>query len=139
LVAVCPTACDLCNDKCTICDDNNMVILHYISAVSLFSILAYFCLGPFRQKKDNSTKERQCRVFVYLVCGCTMVASMLIAGMLSLVMTKAALAHYRVTFWAEAFALGSFGIAWMVAGKNLPLLRDSGDQTPVPVVEKIAT
>lgn len=43
LVALFPTACYTCDV------DLNSTI-HYVSAVLLFGILTYFCLGPFREK-----------------------------------------------------------------------------------------
>lgn len=33
-----------------------------------------------------------------------------------------------VTFWAEAIALNTFGVAWIVAGKYIPLTTDEEDR-----------
>lgn len=33
----------------------------------------------------------------------------------------------RITYWAEAIALGAFGIAWIVAGKYFKLFVDKDE------------
>jgi len=120
LVATCPTACDGCVSS-------SLVYVHYASAVSLFSILAYFCLGPFRIKKEDDSVKRQRRRVIYLICGLTMVASMVLGGILQLSLSEASIAHYRVTYWVETVSLLAFGVAWITAGKYLKPLVDQED------------
>lgn len=45
-VALFPTTCEKCEGVCTRCSTDSISIVHYISAVILFAIIAYFCLGP---------------------------------------------------------------------------------------------
>jgi len=137
LVATCPTACDICSGTCTVCAGNKMVYVHYISAVGLFSILAYFCLGPFRVRKEDDTQKRQRRRKIYLVCGWAMLVSMAVAGILQISLTEQAVMQYRVTYWAEAVALCAFGVAWIVSGKYLKVLVDQEDALKLlPVSQK---
>ena len=49
LVALFPTACDTC-------ETSIVSIIHYVSAGVLFSVLAYFCLGPFRRKTRGQSR-----------------------------------------------------------------------------------
>lgn len=93
---------------------------HEIGAGVLFSILAYFCLGPFREKTKGQGGKKALRSRIYLVCGCLIIAAMLT---IILVPDQIKLA-YRVVFWGETVALSAFGVAWIVAGKYLsPLVH----------------
>lgn len=147
VTALFPTYCDknhfptVCNAEvvptiCTGCGADFNSTIHYSAAVILFSTVVYFCLFAFTRrvisKIDNRSKltvslvtkyalkgadknifqagKRLLRLRIYLVCG------LLIAGiMLSTVLVSSMLKTF--TFWAEAFALGLFGIAWMTASK----------------------
>ena len=92
--------------------------------VSLFSILAYFCLGPFRVKKENDGRKRQIRLLIYPACGLIMIISIMGAGILTFALNEQSINHYRVIFWSESIALCAFGVAWITAGKYFRPLVD---------------
>lgn len=120
LVALFPTSCDGCAGDIA-------SGVHLGAATTLFSILAYFCLGPFRQhtKKQRGTKAR--RAFIYLVCGWVMIIALLIAAGGNVFVSASTLGEYRVIYWVELFALNAFGVAWITAGKAIPGLVDKKD------------
>jgi len=117
VVALFPTACDSCKSSL-------VSAIHYIAAVVLFSILAYFCFVYFRQKTKGMPGKKGRRSKIYFACGVIMVACMLVAAVAALLLPQEALNASRITYWAEAVALGAFGVAWIVAGKYIPLLVD---------------
>jgi hypothetical protein len=120
LVALFPTSCDGCAG-------NIASGTHLGAATTLFMILAYFCLGPFRQntKKQPGTKGR--RALIYLVCGWLMIFALLIAAAGNFYLSAGTLGEYRVIYWVELIALNAFGIAWITAGKAIPGLVDRKD------------
>lgn len=96
--------------------------VHYACAVVLFSILAWFCFGPFRRRTRNQSGMKGRRARIYFVCGCVIVAAMLGLGIASFVLDPMVKAKWEVTYWAEFIALWAFGVAWITAGKVLPFL-----------------
>lgn len=118
LVALFPTACDGC-------DTDIKSMIHLASAFVLFSILAYFCLGPFRKNTKGQAGKKGRRGIIYFICGWLMIACMLVVFVASFALSEETTKAMRVTYWAEAIALGAFGVAWIVAGKYLkPLVDD---------------
>lgn len=111
-VALFPTACDTCATTMT-------SIIHYISAGLLFSILAYFCLGPFREKTKGQTGRRGRRGQIYFICGWIMVLCILAVVAANFLLSEATAKSWQVTYWAEAIAMCAFGVAWFTAGKWL--------------------
>ena len=120
LVAVFPTACDNC-------DTGLQSIVHYISAASLFIILAYFCFGPFRKNTKGQKGKKGRRSKIYFICGCIMVICIICAGLGKIVLPEETLKGLRLTYWAELIALAAFGVAWITAGKYLRPLVDKED------------
>lgn len=106
--------------SCSTCLTTPTSIVHYSSAAILFSILTWFCLGPFRTNTRGKGGKRGLRSRIYLVCGLTMVGSMLCIVLLP----KEILERFNLVFWAESIALSAFGVAWVVAGKYLRFLVD---------------
>jgi len=53
---------------------------HDLCALVLFSILAYFCLGPFRRRTRGHSGKKGRRARIYLVYGCIILAVMLGLG-----------------------------------------------------------
>lgn len=123
LVALLPTACDSCQSSI-------VSVIHYVAAVTLFSILAYFCFRFFRKNTKGQPRmsKKWRRDIVYFACGTVMVACMLIAALANLALSRETLNAWQVTYWAEAIALGAFGVAWIVAGKYLPLFADQDEE-----------
>jgi len=119
-VAVFPTTCATCSSETT-------SIIHYAAASTLFSLLAYFCLGPFRKNtKDHSGKKGR-RGRIYLICGLVIIGAMLGLLASSLPLFDAVRDAWRVTYYAEAVALWAFGVAWMVAGKYFGVVVDEDE------------
>ncbi|MDH4095799.1 MAG: hypothetical protein OEV81_13570 [Betaproteobacteria bacterium] len=116
-VALLPTACDTCPTTA-------VSVTHYVAAGVLFSILAYFCFVYFRMKTKGMPGKKGRRSKIYFVCGLIMVACMLAALVANFALPPETLKALRVTYWAEAIALGAFGLGWIVAGKYIPWLID---------------
>jgi len=132
-IAVFPTACDMCNTStvpvtCLQCETTYKSVIHFISAGTLFSILAYFCLGPFREKTKRQPGKKGRRAVIYLACGVIMLLSMLAAVLSELPPLKETFKGYDVIYWVELVALCAFGVAWIVAGKYLSPLVDAHER-----------
>ncbi len=133
LVATWPTAC---GGDCTLtpppacCRPAWVAAVHYGAAAGLFSILAWFCLGPFRKIDEGTTPtvKEQRRRRLYGLCGITMIACMAAIAVSKLALPDDIADTLQITFWGEAMALGAFGVAWIVAGKWLPFLVDDKDK-----------
>ena len=121
LVAICPTTCNGCETGA-----NSAV--HYGSAFVLFSILTFFCLGPFRKNIKGKGGKKGRRSIIYLVCGLIMAFSIAGLGICRIVLADELMNRLRITYWTETVALFSFGFAWMVAGKYFKPLVDKEDE-----------
>jgi len=119
-VAIFPTSCDHC-------ETNIVSITHYVAAVIFFSILAYFCFVSFRQHIKGLKGKKGLRSKIYFVCGLIMVGCMLIIFVQEFILPDETMKSLNVTFWAEAIALGAFGVAWIVAGKYFSLIVDKDE------------
>jgi quinol-cytochrome oxidoreductase complex cytochrome b subunit len=122
LVALFPTSCPGC-------DIDLPSVVHYCSATVMFSMLAYFCLGPFsaHAKGKNSGKALRRRI-VYQVCGIVMIVCMAAAGASQAAINLGVqLEALRITFWAEASALVAFGVAWMTAARVFSFLAEKDE------------
>ena len=105
LVAFFPTA----PDNCATCGTT----IHGIAAFVLFAILFIFILG-FAKRAE--CKERHGRKWFYRVCAGLIGLSLVIGAVGIFTQDHAERIANRIIFWAEAGALGSFGIAWLWAG-----------------------
>jgi len=103
-------------------------IAHYVFAALLFSTLAYFCLVLFRMTAANKkmTRQKQQRNRVYTVCGCLILASMLLILVLKLFKVKHLVGELTPTFCFETSALIAFGIAWLIKGETF--LKDENPE-----------
>lgn len=119
-VAFFPTTCDTCSAT-----TNSYV--HYSAAAILFSILAFFCFGPFRYRTKDRGGKKGMRSKIYFLCGWVMLVCMLSIAAASFILEQSVVSAYRITFWAEAIALSAFGIAWIVAGKYFGFFVDERD------------
>jgi hypothetical protein len=117
LVALCPTACDQC-------ETDIKAVIHYAAAAALFTILAYFCFGPFRKNTRGRGGKKGRRSKIYLACGWIMIGCMLGMGISKLSLPDETINALGTIYWAEAMALIAFGVAWMVAGKYFSPLVD---------------
>ena len=124
LVALFPTACIGCKS-----DLRSMI--HTFAAVGLFSILAYFCFGPFRKNTKGRGGKKGRRSKIYFACGCVMILGMLLGATTFIPQLEAYSERFSLLFWGEAIALGAFGVAWITAGKVIPILVDKEEALPL--------
>jgi hypothetical protein len=133
ITAVCPTAYCLGKD----CPDDPISYIHYFGAIILFLTTVYFCLIAFSSQAKakimidkktggkSSIGPKQLRVGLYSFCGWGIAVIML-----GLVFVK--FTHFNTitnaTFWAEAFALELFGVAWLIASHYLPFVTDNAER-----------
>lgn len=127
VAAICACAIALFPTSCDGCELGTAAIIHSVAAVVLFAILAYFCLGPFREKTKKQTGKKGRRARVYAVCGWAIIAAMLSAAIAKLVFPETRFEELRVIYWVELVSLVAFGVAWITAGKYLPMLVDEED------------
>jgi hypothetical protein len=122
VAALCPISCDAC-------PIDTMSIFHAIAGTLLFSTIAYFCLGPFKQnaKKRNSYKAQQ-RVRLYTICGWVIIVCVLVIAIVQIPAAAELKRVWLLAFWAEFFALWAFGFAWIVASKFLPWFADKDER-----------
>ena len=120
LIALFPTA-KACGDP------SQTATIHTAAAVVLFSILAWFCFVPFRKNTKGKGGKKGKRAKLYFACGSVIVASMAVGLVGKLVLPCEKAASLDLIFWVEAISLGAFGVAWIVAGKVIPLLVNDED------------
>ena len=101
--------------------------IHLAAAVLLFLILAWFCFGPFRKNTKGQPGKKGRRAKFYFVCGSVMIVSMAVGVIGKFVWSCEELVTLNLTYWVEAIALGAFGVAWIVAGKIIPMLVDDDE------------
>ncbi|TRY29814.1 hypothetical protein [Aliiglaciecola sp. M165] len=123
-VAFLPTNSDevkwLICDKCIESVEALTATLHYVSAAILFIILCVFSLYFFPRNMSGASGGAKNRKLVYLLCGGTMSFCML-----AITLYKFDIITYsRTVYYAEAFALWAFGVAWFVSGKFIYGFRD---------------
>jgi hypothetical protein len=129
VAALCPTQCDTCADS-------SIANIHFVAGAVLFSVIAYFCLGPFRRRATDRVKKRasakgQRRVRVYTICGVLIVASIVFVGIAIVTIPFELRNAWALVFWAEWVALWAFGFAWLVASKIFPLFADEDERLHV--------
>ena len=56
-----------------------------------------------------------------------MVVAMLVGLIAKLTLNDQTNSQWRVIYWVEAVALGSFGVAWIVAGRYIGFLVDKDE------------
>lgn len=106
------------------CDPDVKVVpyVHYISAMVMFLILAYFCKVFHDRALPKKAREPQAgrRATIYSICGWIMVLSM--AVLLANVVSGEAIQRKipRIVFIGEWVALVSFSISWFVASRIFP-------------------
>lgn len=119
-VAYFPTTCDGC-------EATFKAYIHYFAAITLFSILAYFCFVFFRKKIKDSQGKALWRSRIYYFCGSVMSACILILVLVFLLVklgitSQELVDKLRIIYIGEWIAMTAFGIAWMVAGKSFKFI-----------------
>lgn len=110
--------------------------VHGGSAAVMFLVLTFFCYVFFQRARTKSSPQAKVRATIYALCGVvialsitTLLADHLLAGALSAKID-------RLTFFGEAGALISFGVAWLTASRTLPIITGKGERislSPVSV------
>ena len=125
------------------CDNRDEVLpyVHAASATILFLILAYFCYifySRARQKaRDQGNAPANARAIIYVVCGITIITSILVIAVDALLGGALTAKVARLVFYAERAALMAFGISWLTASRVLPLLTQP-DERFSPLSDHIA-
>ncbi|MBL4634931.1 MAG: hypothetical protein JKY56_13750 [Kofleriaceae bacterium] len=109
---------------CPGCEKGIEASVHLAASATLFLVLAYFCLVPFRKNTKGKGGKKRLRSGIYLACGVAILGALGIASILTWTLCSATVDEYRIVYWGEAIALHAFGIAWMTAGKVFPFLVD---------------
>ena len=60
-----------------------------------------------------------------------MLAAMLVGLIIKLVFSCETVDEWNITYWVEAIALGAFGLAWIVAGKIIPIIVDEQESLKI--------
>lgn len=94
-------------------------IVHVASAVGLFSTLSYFCLVLFRKSGPTKTRQKEKRNRVYVTCGLTILACIVLIGLAFWLLDADTLTATKLVFVLETVALLAFGISWFVKGETL--------------------
>jgi len=91
-------------------------ILHCISAMMFFILLAYNDIFLFTKHEETMTSKKKIRNMVYIICG---------IGMLSAMILIPLPIHFNAkTWWVEMVALTFFGISWLTKGEVFKFLND---------------
>ena len=121
LIVLFPCHCCISPDKVGLFQlpANISHIIHSVSAVCFFLLLAFNSLFLFTKSKDkeiNQTKQKKTRNIIYRVCGYGMLTA--------LILMPLPIHFFAKTFIVETIALTFFGISWLVKGQVFGILAD---------------
>src|SRR5687767_2818658 len=94
-------------------------VIHYVSAIVLFSMFAVFSLWLFRLtgSPDQSAADKRKRNVVYLVCGIVIVVSIAWAGVAGM--------DKQSILVPESIALVAFAVSWLAKGRAVKSIVDT--------------
>jgi hypothetical protein len=113
--------------------------IHYLSALGMFLVLAYYALVVFPRPQSVSalqgtgcTGRKRWRNRLYRTCGGLIVLAMLALGYFSVFLQNGCgegcvWNRLNLTFWFEALALVAFGVSWSVKGRVFSALHDRAE------------
>lgn len=93
-------------------------IIHMISAIGFFGILAYNSLFQFTKGVADPTPNKKKRNIIFRVCGIGMIASFILLPLASFGVIN--IPH--VIWWIETIALAFFGVSWITKANCIPFL-----------------
>jgi hypothetical protein len=105
--------------------------VHYISATIMFLILVAFCYSFFKRARGKSYTRAVIRAYIYAVCGITILLAIAAIGLDTVLNGAISASFTRLTFYCEAVALISFGIAWLTASRILPLITNKEERLSI--------
>lgn len=88
-------------------------IIHNLSAVAFFLLLAYNSLFLFTKSSGDMTEKKKKRNIIFRVCGIGMVLSLA-----AIFVAR----FYGGTWLVEMFALTFFGVSWLTKSNSIPFL-----------------
>lgn len=88
-------------------------IIHMISAVGFFGILAYNSLFQFTKGNPNPTENKKKRNVIFRVCGIGMIASFALLALVSVLRNFGILNNFPIIWVVEMIALTFFGVSWL--------------------------
>jgi hypothetical protein len=115
-VAVFPTTSDA---SVASRSEQNIGIVHMISAGVLFTLLAIFALFLFPRSSGAMTTEKRRRNVVYRTCGVVMAVAIL-----SMFPSQKAPDSWHLFLWLETLCVLAFGVSWLIKGGFLGILAD---------------
>lgn len=93
-------------------------ILHMISAICFFGILAYNSLFQFTKGSSEPTANKKKRNVIFRVCGIGMIASFVLLPIASF----GIIVIPHVIWVIETIALAFFGVSWLTKANCIPIL-----------------
>ena len=100
--------------------DRRIGLIHGVSAVVLFGILAAFCLVFFpRLTAPHRTDGKVWRNKVYRSSGLIILAAIVLAVLSSLFLPETVYDWANPLLWCEAAAVWAFAVAWFVKGETV--------------------
>lgn len=101
--------------------------MHFIFALTLFSVFIFFSLVLFRKTdpEKQMSPEKKNRNKIYLVCGIIMIACIAAIAFSLIVLKQTISEKYSLVYWFESIALASFGFSWITKSEAL-FLKDHG-------------
>lgn len=93
-------------------------IIHMISAIGFFGILAYNSLFQFTKGVADPTPNKKKRNIIFRVCGIGMIASFILVPLANFGIINVS----HIVWWIEAIALAFFGISWITKANCIPWL-----------------
>jgi len=115
-VAVFPTTSDA---SVVSRSEQNIGMVHMVSAAVLFILLAVFALKLFPRNAGDMTPWKRLRNVVYRTCGVVMAAAIVL-----MFPSQHAPEAWHAFLWLETIAVFAFGVSWLVKGGFLGILAD---------------
>ncbi|GJM10460.1 MAG: hypothetical protein DHS20C11_27360 [Lysobacteraceae bacterium] len=102
--------------------------VHGVSAAIMFLILAAFCYTFFKRALSKGHPQAKVRAAIYAVCGVSIVLVILVLAYDGVTGGSIKSSFARLTFFGEAVGLVAFGVAWLTASRNLPLITAKSER-----------
>jgi len=101
--------------------DKIIGVIHLSFAALFFLTLAYFSIALFTKTTpdNNPTRRKLQRNIVYRVFGYTILACLLLIGVVKLPSVNAHVEQLLPVFWLESIATMSFGVSWLTKGGTI--------------------
>jgi len=95
--------------------------VHLSFAALFYLTLAYFSIALFTKTapENRPTPQKLQRNIVYRVSGYTILACLLLIGIVKLPLVADHLERFSPVFWLESVATMSFGVSWLTKGETI--------------------